>query len=216
MNEPKDYILLDWDGTLAKTLDVWLDTYKEVVNERGIEITDELDFVEKTFGKWEKGLENIGINDPVIAFKEVLEKGEKKMLQVELYPNAELVLKELKKKDKKLAIITSSYRHLIEPTLKKYAFKDYFDLVITKDETEVGKPDPWIVNTSLKYLSGTKEKALIIGDSDHDILTGHNSGICSVLFSPEHNTKFYRKEFLMKHNPDYVISDLIELVDIIN
>lgn len=211
----KTYILFDWDGCLAKTLDIWLDVYKEVVKKRGIEVENELDFVEKSFGKWEKGFEDVGVKDAVVAYKEALQLVENRMPTVELYPNARELLNALKENDIKMSLITSSFRHLVEPALNFHNLTDFFECIITKDETKIGKPDPWLVDTALEIMHGNKEKSLIIGDSDHDILTGHNAGITSVLSFPEHNTKFYRKEFLIKHNPDYIIKDLLELLNVI-
>lgn len=208
----KDYYLLDWDGCLAKTLDIWLNIYKRVVSKRGIEVKNTLDFVEKTFGKWEKGFENVGVSDSVEAYKEALQEVEEEMSRVELYPNAEQLLLKLKAKGKKIALLTSSFRHLVVPALKRYHLDDVFDYVITKDETIVGKPDPWIVNEAISHFRGNKESAVIVGDSDHDILTGHNSGITTILYYPEHNKIFYRREFLMNHNPDYVVTDLLEIL----
>lgn len=36
-----EYILLDWDGNLAKTLDVWLVAWRTVLNENGYFPSDE-------------------------------------------------------------------------------------------------------------------------------------------------------------------------------
>lgn len=200
---------------MAKTLDLWLKVYKDVVRKRSIKVKDDLEFVEKTFGKWEIGFQNVGVKDAVEAYKEALQKVEEEILNVELYPNAKELLKQLKDKGKKIALLTSSFRHLVEPALRKCKLNSLFDYIITKDETKKGKPDPWIVEKALKLLSGKKDKAIIMGDSDHDVLTGQNAGVPSVLYYPEHNNKFYRKEFLLKHKPDYVISDLLELLNIV-
>lgn len=210
----KKYILLDWDGCLAKTLDIWLKVFKEVVNKRGIQVEDDLEFVEKSFGKWEKGFEAVGVADSVKAYKEALQKVEEEIVKVELYPNAVRLLKGLKLKGKKIALLTSSFRHLVYPAIKKNRLQSYFDLIITKDETIRPKPDPWIVNTALEKLGGDKKHSVVVGDSDHDILLGKNAKVTTVLYYPEHNKKFYRKELLIKHTPDFIITDLLELIEI--
>ncbi len=212
----KDYILLDWDGCLAKTLDIWLKVYKEVVNKRGIDVHDDLEFVGKSFGKWEKGFEEVGVKDSVEAYKEALQKVEEEIVKVKLYPNAKNLLRSLKSKGKKLALLTSSFRHLVYPAIKKHGLQNYFDHIITKDETIRPKPDPWIINSVLEQLGGDKEHSIIIGDSDHDMLLGKNAEVTTVLYYPEHNKRFYRKELVMQHDPDFVISDLLELVEIVN
>lgn len=44
------YILLDWDGNLARTLDIWLRACREVLARRGIQKTD-IEIAE-SFGKF--------------------------------------------------------------------------------------------------------------------------------------------------------------------
>lgn len=216
MRSTYKYILFDWDGCLAKTLDVWLEIYKELVTDRGIVIENDLDFVEKSFGKWEKGFANVGVKDTIETYKQALAMAEDRIPKVDLYPNAKELLHKLKQSNIKLSLVTSSFRHLVIPALEKHNLKGYFEIILTKNETVHGKPDPWVVNTTLEHMNGKKEETLIIGDSDHDILTGHNAGITSVLYFPDHNRTFYREEFLLKHKPDHIINDLIDLLDIIN
>jgi len=215
MKNNKDFILLDWDGCLAKTLDVWLVVYKDVVKRRGIVVDNDLEFVEKSFGKWEKGFAEVGVLDSVQAYQEALHEVEDQMLGVELYPHAKELLKSLKAKNKKVALLTSSFRHLVLPAIEKYNLLDYFNLIITKDEAIKPKPDPWLVEFALEKLQGTKAQSIVVGDSDHDMLLGKNAGVNTVLYYPDHNKNFYRQELVMKHSPDFVINDLLDLLNII-
>lgn len=212
----KDYVLLDWDGCLAKTLDVWLKVYKEVINERDIQVNDDLDFVEKSFGKWEKGFEEVGVKDSVVAYKEALQKVEEEIVKVELYPNAVDLLRDLKSKGKKLALLTSSFRHLVYPAIENHGLQGYFDYILTKDETKIPKPDPWIIDFALEWLGGERAQSVMVGDSDHDMLLGKNAKVTTILFYPEHNKRFYRQELLMKHKPDFIIEDLLELTRVLD
>ncbi|MCU1284377.1 MAG: putative phosphoglycolate phosphatase [Acidobacteriales bacterium] len=67
--------------------------------------------------------------------------------------------------------------------------KDFFRSVYGGNSFETKKPDPLGVNTLLREAGVSAEEAVIIGDSDIDMLTGRNAGIwsCGVTYglSPE-------------------------------
>lgn len=45
------YILLDWDGCLAKTLDLWLEVYQQTFAEYNIFPEDKA-IIQQVFGDW--------------------------------------------------------------------------------------------------------------------------------------------------------------------
>jgi phosphoglycolate phosphatase len=65
----------------------------------------------------------------------------------------------------------------------------FFKVVYGGNSFETKKPDPLGVHTLLKECDAKPEEALIVGDSDIDMLTGRNAGIwsCGVTYglSPE-------------------------------
>lgn len=211
-----DCLLFDWDGTLVKTLDNWLEVYKEMCVKYGADISNmnDLDIVEASFGLWAKGLSNLGIREADKAYSEALVLVEEKARNVELYEDAVELLKTLKDEGKKLALHSSSYRKLLAPPLKKYQLEPYFEIILAREDYEKGKPDPEVLLKEIDFLKANKDTTLVIGDSDTDIKAGKAAGITTVLFYPENNEKFYRPKFLMKENPDYVISELSDLIKI--
>lgn len=213
-----EYIFLDWDGCLAKTLDLWLEQYKNICKERGINISEmsDIEIVEKSFGKWAIGLKNLGVKDYDAAYKEAVDKIMKVYASVALYPGAEELLTRLKKRGKKIALISSSYKSWLERPLKHQGLKKYFDFVVARDDVVQGKPDPEQIYLAAKELSADLSKAVIVGDSDGDIKAGRAAKISTVCFFPEMNERFYKKEFLLAQNPDFVIRDLLELLNIVH
>lgn len=206
--------LFDWDGTLAKTLDVWFDAYKLLLNDRNIVLKNESDIVKKAFGKWEEGLKALGIVDSNIAIKQLLEIGNSNLINSELYPNVVEVLTKLREEGKKVALITSSPSELLLPVLKKNNLDKYFDHIVTRYDVKEGKPNPESAFKALEFLNGKVEESLIIGDTESDIQTGKNANIKTVLFLPDHNLKFYEKDYLNSFKPDYVIDDLMKVLEI--
>jgi pyrophosphatase PpaX len=209
------YILLDFDGTIAKTLDLWLNTYKELLRERNLFIPKDLDIVNKAFGKWAQGLANLGIHDSEEAYEESKSKVYSKYENVDMYDGVIDLLENLKKTNKKVALLSSSAKDRVSMAIVSLGLTKYFDIVLTKDDVINGKPDPEIFNKALDKLEGIKENAIIVGDSYHDIRGGKNAGIKTVAYYPKENHKFYSRDELEKENPDYIISDLKELIKIV-
>jgi len=211
------YILLDWDGCLAKTLDLWLDIYKEIPTKKGIVLSHMTDrqIVMAAFGKWAKGFKNLGVVDHEAAYKEATKLIVERSHTVDLYPFAKEILIDLRIRNLSLALVTSSYKDWITPALEYHGLEKFFDLILAKDDVVNGKPDPEIVEKSLLKLGGSVGKAIIIGDSDNDIKAGKNAGIATCLFYPKSNEKYYSKEFLTKVKPNYIIRSLREILKVI-
>jgi len=212
------YILFDWDGTLVKTLDVWLDAYKEVAVELGIDLTGFGDkkVVEIFFGKQGEGYKKFGFENVDEIYEKVKSIVDIRVQNVESYNNVAAVLEELKSRGIKMALHTTSNRNLLYPAIVNLDFEKYFQIILTKDDVTNPKPDPEVIEKELEYLGASKEECLIVGDSDKDIQTGINSNVDTCLFYPRDNEKFYKKEDLLREKPDLVITDLIELLKIIN
>ena len=68
---------------------------------------------------------------------------------------------------------------------------------------------------ALELLQGSKDEAIIIGDSKSDLAAAANAGIDSILFYPKHNEIFYDRKFLESFNPTYTISDYSQIVEIV-
>ncbi|HET9850727.1 MAG TPA: HAD hydrolase-like protein, partial [Candidatus Saccharimonadales bacterium] len=112
------YVLLDWDGNLAKTLDVWLEAVRIPLAKRGFNLSD-IEIAE-CFGAVRTGFEELGVTDIDEAITEMDELAEKMLPNVDLYPDALYVLEELKAADKQTALITTSWRKNVLRLLDKY------------------------------------------------------------------------------------------------
>ncbi|MDX2776616.1 hypothetical protein PV379_04600 [Streptomyces caniscabiei] len=64
------YILLDWDGNLAKTLDIWLVATRKPLESRGIHISDKQIAIQ-CFGRPIEGYAELGITDVDTAITEM-------------------------------------------------------------------------------------------------------------------------------------------------
>lgn len=213
-----DYIFLDWDGCLAKTLDLWLGQYKSICKERKIDISkmSDTEVVEKSFGKWAVGLKNLGVKDYDSAYKEAVDNIMKVYSTVSLYQGAEELLSRLREKGKKIVLISSSYRSWLKRPLKHQKLEKYFDFIVARDDVKNGKPDPEQIYLAANKLGADLSKTAIIGDSDGDVKAGKAAKITTICFYPKANEKFYRRDFLLSQKPDYVIDHLLELLNIVD
>lgn len=207
------YILLDWDGNLAKTLDIWLEACRVPLEKRGKELSDEE--VASSFGAFADLIKQWGFDDTQAIINEATAIAKHKLPDVELYPDALAVLESLHAAGKKLALITSSPHENIIHLLEKYNIEQFFQAVVAYDDTKNHKPHPEPLEKAIELLGGTKEQALMIGDSDKDLGAAKNANIDSALFYPPEHAKFYKLSTLQKLNPTYVVSDLRQILDIV-
>lgn len=202
--------LFDWDGCLADTLGLWLESYREVFLEYGLKVTDEQ--IVAQFGTLGAGPKQLGISVGDECFGKVQSLVVTKLPKVKLNPNALETLKTLKLAGKKIAILTSSTRASILPAVEYYQITSLIDLVLGKEDIVKHKPDPEIVHRSLDYLKCAKEETVIIGDSSKDILCGRAAGISTMIYYPEVNHKYYTEADLKNLKPDLFITDFQELL----
>ena len=208
-----DYIIFDWDGNLAKTLDIWLNAFRTVFQKRGFNLTDEE--ISGAFGQITPFAKNLGIADFDKVVEEGLALGDKNIPNVELYPDALDILDDLKNKNKHLAVLTTSPRVNLMRPLEKHKMVKYFEVIIVGEDLTHHKPDPEGVEKALEKMGGIKDRAIIIGDSDKDLGAAVNAGIDSILFYPPEHKKYYSLEKLKAFNPTYIVSDFKEIKNII-
>ncbi|MGH7204454.1 MAG: HAD family hydrolase [Candidatus Levyibacteriota bacterium] len=207
------YLLFDWDGCLAMTLDVWLQAYKEVFSEYNV-YPEDREIALKVFGDWNAPLK-FGINDVDTFTKKMITKVNERYSTLQLYNGVKDTLQTIKAKDKRLALLTTSTSTLVLPSLEYHKLKEYFDTILTAESVTKHKPDPEIIEKAINELGGSKELSIIIGDSKSDLGAAQNAGIDSALFYPEHNQVFYDLERLKSFNPTYTITKFDKLLEIL-
>lgn len=214
-----DYILLDWDGNIAHTLNLWPDALDEVLQKRGVTFTRK-QLVESTWGfkPYVAERTDLTLDQATEALDEAMEIITDRLPSVELFPDAPEVLKQLKNDGKHLALITASPRKLVAPVLERYGLMDLFETIITDDDVEKHerKPHPKPLLMALERMGGTPERAIMVGDRDKDIQAGHNAGTDSVLFCSVEHQQHYSLEKLMEHKPTYVISEFSDLLKVVD
>ena len=207
------YILLDWDGNLAKTLDIWLDALRIPLEKRGYFLSDEE--IGANFDIFKERFEAQGYGCATAIIDEATAIAARNIPSVELYPDVLEVLESLHKSHKQLALITTSLHEQIDPLLKRHGMLHLFDAVVCGDDVEYPKPHAGPIKKALAELQGDPERAVMIGDSEKDINAATNAGIDSILFYPREHKKFHNIQHLRQLKPTFVIQDFREILRIV-
>lgn len=208
MEKSYKYILFDWDGCLAETLEVWMRAYEIVFARYGVRPTKkEIAF---HFGDWQSP-KYYGIKDVEGCFKQIDELVNKDLKRVALSPGAFDLLKKLKGK-KQLAILSSTPRDILVEALKYNRIHDFFKVVLAGEDVIHHKPDPEVINKGLALLKGDTASAIMIGDSRKDIEASKNADVDSLLFYPKSHSIFYDYKDLVTYKPTYVVSKFDQML----
>jgi len=133
--------------------------------------------------------------------------------EVPLYDDAHQMLVTLKKRGKKLALVTTSLKPNLDLVMGRHGIAQLFDVIVTSEDVHNYKPDPESINVALQRLQAPKSRAIMLGDTAHDLRAARNAGVASALFYPDAHTMLYDLDFLQSHNPTYVIRAWQELLD---
>ena len=207
------YILLDWDGCLAKTLDLWLKNYQKQFKKYGINLTDK-EIVKKVFGDWNAPAK-YGVKDPKAFMDALVADLNKDLRSVRLYDGVKETLSKLNKKQKVMALLTSSRKSSAKPALEKHGLSHIFQVFLGAEEVKKHKPDPELFNKALELLQASKRDTIVVGDNPDDVQAGKSAGLTTLTFYPKENSRFYTKEELLKENPDYFIEDFRKLTGVV-
>lgn len=126
------------------------------------------------------------------------------------YNGVEDVLKYLKEKNIKIALLTTKAQDQAEKILKHFQIDDYFDEIMGRRPGIAHKPSAEPLELICNILNVNISNTLMIGDSELDIQCGKNAGskTCAVSYG------YRTKEQLHNENPDYLIDDLNELMNL--
>lgn len=126
------------------------------------------------------------------------------------FPKAKKVLKILKSKGILLAAISNRTKSSLNRSLKNAQIFKYFDVILSAEDVKNPKPHPEHIHLALRKLKVKPNQAYMVGDTDVDILVGKNAGVQTIAV-----TYGFAGKDILKHNPDYVIDDLEDLIKII-
>ena len=120
------------------------------------------------------------------------------------------VLKSLKEKNLKLAILSNGTPSLLNKLVKSNNLENIFDDIFSIEEVGVFKPDSKVYDIPIKKYKIKKNEVAFLSANTWDVSGGGNYGYNSIWVNRNKNT-FDNLDYL----PKYQIEDLSKLLDII-
>ena len=120
------------------------------------------------------------------------------------------VLKSLKEKDFKLAILSNGTPTLLNQLVKSNNLDNLFDDLFSIEEVGIYKPDSKVYDIPIKKYNIKKNEVAFLSANTWDVSGGGNYGYNSIWVNRNSNT-FDNLDYLPKHQ----IEDLSKLLDII-
>jgi phosphoglycolate phosphatase len=125
------------------------------------------------------------------------------------YPGVREALEDLG--NRKLAILTNKPACFSRAIIAGLGLASYFFEIYGGDSFPLKKPDPIGIRTLMSRVAIPAEKALMVGDSDTDVLTGRNAGAwtCGVTYG-------FGAQALEQAGPDLLLDNLRDLPPILD
>lgn len=212
MSRPFAAVIFDLDGVLADSEPWWNQIDAQLLGEHGVTYRGEyhqsvlgvsyrvaVEFYKKTF-RLSAPIEELMHRRGEIAAEFFAN-------HVDLFPSVKTVLEQLLRMNLRLAIATSSVSASARPFLERHGLTSFFEVVVTGEEIERGKPAPDIYLRAAQKLGVRAGACLVVEDSLSGIAAAKAADM-RVVAIPD--TRFvdareYEKE------ADYVRSSLSEI-----
>ena len=126
------------------------------------------------------------------------------------YPEVREVLKGLKKKNFKLAILSNGTPDLLNELVESNKLNNLFDDLFSIEEVKIYKPDPRVYELPIKKYKIKSDEITFLSANTWDVSGGGNFGYNSIWVN-RHNSIFDILDFQPKNE----ISNLTQLLDIV-
>ena len=129
----------------------------------------------------------------------------------ELYTGVKDVLKKLKAKGYKIAIVTTKFHYRIDQILSKFDANELIDIIVGAEDVKVEKPNPEGLLWTIAHLEMMNEDVLYVGDSVVDAKTAENAKVdfAAVL------TGITTKEDFKRYNRVYIGENIYDIYNYI-
>lgn len=211
-----DLFIFDWDGTLMNTTQTIVAATRHACSRLNLDVVDEAaakSIIGKSFtGVIEEIVPELTGNYALKQqFTAVYERYlNDHTLDNPLFDQVPELLELLKENGKFIAIATGRSRTMLNDILHGIGYEDYF--IITRTACEcLSKPHPQMLEEILDYTGVTGKRAVMVGDTIHDIEMAHSAGIVSVAVS--HGAQ--DSATLLASNPTCLLENISQLYNLL-
>ena len=205
-------VIFDFDGTLADTNQLIINSFKHTYNAFSMECDEE--HILSTFGEplrttMNRDFSKHNIEDVLECYKDY--QINRFNEEVFLYDTVAETLKYLKEKGIKTAIVTSRMKESTLDALENLNIKSYFDLVISADDTVNHKPHKEPLLKAINELNSLPSETYYVGDSKFDMECAINAKAIPILVGWQSNSK----ELAEKYDIKYVLDKMWSLTNLL-
>lgn len=212
----KDYkaVIFDLDGTLVDSMWIWKQIDIDFLEERGHNLPDDL----------QKNIEGMSFTETANYFKNTfnLEEDIETIKSVWIDMSRQLyseqiklkrgileLLDLLKEKGIKVGVGTSNSRELAEDVLKSNNVREYFEVLVTSDDVNKGKPEPDVFLKAAELLNTKPSECLVFEDTHAGVLAGKAAGMDVVAIYDALSSEYMEE---IKKSADHYLMCFSELV----
>lgn len=206
-----DYIIFDFDGTLADTNKGIVRTFQATFAEMGIPdpgeavITSTIGLVLKdAFKKAVPTFSDEEADKAVQVYRRLFETIG--VPATEAFDGIPAMLEALHNAGIRMSVASSRSHHSLERLAEKLGIDKYFEMFCGAEDVVNHKPAPDMVNLIIDRYKLDPETTLVVGDAIYDLLMGRGAGckVCGVTWGNQ------SREQLSAVSPDYIVDYLSE------
>jgi pyrophosphatase PpaX len=211
---PFSTVLFDLDGTLIDSLRLILDSYHHTLREHRLPARDDAYWLRGVGTPLRVQFSDYAADPPLLerlvaTYREYNLAHHDRM--VTRYEGVTEMLTAVRKAGARTALVTSKNREGAIRGLRLLGLEPFLEVLVCADDVVRPKPDREPVDKALALLGTTAPEAVFVGDSIHDIHSGHAAGVATAaaLWGP-----FGRAE-LAASAPEYWLdapADLLTLI----
>ena len=210
-----DVCFFDFDGTLGDTYNGIRATWQQVIAERGLFCPD----FDKKLRVGPPAEKTAGMMFPEMSAEEQMDLAKAYKICYDSsefwgekpYPWSRDILELCRKSGKKIYVVTYKRFKSTLKLIERYGFAEYFSGVFCADVIPgQTMPKKELLKLAVQVSGVPAERGVMIGDTELDILAGHEAGVHTIAVS----WGYAGMDILKKASPEFIASNYDEFISI--